>query len=355
MDIKFTAAARSSCVKLVENWVKMRLFDGVDFESVSVIQRTRGDGADVYGQPPRKRSRSPDRRPGYAPAPPQQGYTPAPPGSYPPQQQSWGGPPPQQWGGPAQTPTGWAAPPPPPQGGFTPAPPRASPPSGGFDARRAVHGEPQPPLLTPSDLGGGGFDPQRPPEQQEYRGRPEAPPAKQSPRDLPGQAWGNDQQRGRPEAPPAKQRRVETDAGSAEYRRAPTRSWGAQEGPPQGPPPSGRSFGVDEMKAFDRTSGDRPLPNSRAFPPNSRAPRRPGPDSADGRRRVYEYPDVPQFRGDPMAPFDPDLAFASPFADRGDEGAAQGWDIARKDVRNVGRDGRVPYQKRAHQDTTMLS
>ena len=66
-------------------------------------------------------------------------------------------------------------------------------------------------------------------------------------------------------------------------------------------------------------------------------------------------PDVPQFRGDPMAPFDPDLAFASPFADRGDEVAASGWDIARKDVRNVGRDGRVPYQKRAHQDTTMLS
>ena len=56
-----------------------------------------------------------------------------------------------------------------------------------------------------------------------------------------------------------------------------------------------------------------------------------------------------------MAPFDPDLAFASPFADRGDEHAASGWDIARKDVRNVGRDGRVPYQKRAHQDTTMLS
>ena len=156
--------------------------------------------------------------------------------------------------------------------------------------------------------------------------------------------------RGRPEAPPAKQRRVETDAGSATVRRAPTRSWGEQ-----GPPRSGRSFGVAEMKAFDRTSDDRPLPNSRAFPPNSRAPRRPGPDSADGRRRVYEYPDVPQFRGDPMAPFDPDLAFASPFADRGDEGAAQGWDIARKDVRNVGRDGRVPYQKRAHQDTTMLS
>ena len=148
---------RQRLVKLVENWVKMRLFEGVDFESVAVIQRTRGDGADVYGQPPRKRSRSPDRRQGYAPAPPQQGYTPAPPGSYPPQQQSWGGPPPQQWGGPAQTPTGWAAPPPPPQGGFTPAPPRASPPSGGFDARRAVHGEPQPPLLTPSDLGGGGL------------------------------------------------------------------------------------------------------------------------------------------------------------------------------------------------------
>ena len=326
---------RQRLVKLVENWVKMRLFAGVDFESVSVIQRTRGDGADVYGQPPRKRSRSPARRQGYAPAPPQQGYTPAPPGSYPPQQQSWGGPPPQQWGGPAQAPTGWAAPPPPPQGGFTPAPPRASPPSGGFDARRAVHSEPQPPLLTPSDLA------------PELRGRPEAPPAKQSPRDLPGQAWGNDQQRGRPEAPPAKQRRVETDYGSAEHRRAPTRSWGAQ-----GPPPSGRSFGVEEMKRFDAVSGDRPLPNSRRPPA---AMSRPGPDSADGRRRVYEYPDVPQFRGDPMAPFDPDLAFASPFADRGDEALAQGWDIARKDVRNVGRDGRVPYQKRAHQDTTMLS
>ena len=39
----------------------------------------------------------------------------------------------------------------------------------------------------------------------------------------------------------------------------------------------------------------------------------------------------------------------------GDEAAASGWDIARKDVRNVGRDGRVPYQKRAHQNTTMLS
>ena len=121
------------------------------------------------------------------------------------------------------------------------------------------------------------------------------------------------------------------------------------------PPQSSRSFGVDEMKAFDRTSGDRPLPNTRAFPPMNAKQRRPGPDSADGRRRVYEYPDVPQFRGDPMAPFDPDLAFASPFADRGDEAAASGWDIARKDVRNVGRDGRVPYQKRAHQDTTMLS
>ena len=207
-----------------------------------------------------------------------------------------------------------------------------------------MHGEPQPPLLTPSDLGGGGFDPRR------------AVNPQKSPRGQPEQAWGNERVpdstdpavRGRPEAPPAKQRRVETDHGSAEYRRAPTRSWGAEDR-------SGRSFGVEEMKRFDATSGDRPLPNSRAFPPNSRAPRRPGPDSADGRRRVYEYPDVPQFRGDPMAPFDPDLAFASPFADRGDEAAASGWDIARKDVRNVGRDGRVPYQKRAHQDTTMLS
>ena len=153
--------------------------------------------------------------------------------------------------------------------------------------------------------------------------------------------------RGRPEAPPAKQRRVETDAGSSTVRRAPTRSWGEQ-----GPPPSGRSFGVEQMKAFDRTSGDRPLPG-RAFPPMN-AKRSPA-GAVDGRRRVYEYPDVPQFRGDPMAPFDPDLAFASPFADRGDEAAASGWDIARKDVRNVGRDGRVPYQKRAHQDTTMLS
>ena len=74
------------------------------------------------------------------------------------------------------------------------------------------------------------------------------------------------------------------------------------------------------MKRFDATSGDRPLPG-RAFPPmNAKRPRSAaGPDAADGRRRVYEYPDVPQFRGDPMAPFDPDLAFASPFADRGDE------------------------------------
>ena len=94
--------------------------------------------------------------------------------------QSWGGPPPQQWGGPAQTPTGWAAPPPPPQGGFTPAPPRASPPSGGFDARRAVHKEPQPPLLTPSDLAPGGFDPRR------------AVNPQQSPRGQPEQAWGNE-------------------------------------------------------------------------------------------------------------------------------------------------------------------
>ena len=292
---------RQRLVKLVENWVKMRLFEGVDFESVAVVQRTRGDGADVYGQPPRKRSRSPDRRPGYAPAPPQQGYTPAPPGSYPPQQQSWGGPPPQQWGGPAQTPTGWAAPPPPPQGGFTPAPPRASPPSGGFDARRAVHTEPQPPLLTPSDL---------------------AP-----------------EHRGRPEAPPAKQRRIETDYGSAEHRRAPTRSWGAEDR-------SGRSFGVDEMKRFDATSGDRPLPNSRRPPA---AMRRPGPDSADGRRRVYEYPEGPRIDPDPMAPFDP-AALVGPAVDWGDERAAAGWEIARKDVRNLGRDGRVPYTKRPHSD-----
>ena len=38
---------RQRLVKLVENWVKMRLFEGVDFESVAVIQRTPGDGADV--------------------------------------------------------------------------------------------------------------------------------------------------------------------------------------------------------------------------------------------------------------------------------------------------------------------
>ena len=37
MDIKFTAAARSSCVKLVENWVKMRLFEGVDFEGFGLV------------------------------------------------------------------------------------------------------------------------------------------------------------------------------------------------------------------------------------------------------------------------------------------------------------------------------
>ena len=30
--------------------------------------------------------------------------------------------------------------------------------------------------------------------------------------------------------------------------------------------------------------------------------------------------------------------------------AAAGWEIARKDVRNLGRDGRVPYQKRPHSD-----
>ena len=33
-----------------------------------------------------------------------------------------------------------------------------------------------------------------------------------------------------------------------------------------------------------------------------------------------------------------------------DERAAAGWEIARKDVRNLGRDGRVPYQKRPHSD-----
>ena len=337
---------RQRLVKLVENWVKMRLFEGVDFESVSVIQRTRGDGADVYGQPPRKRSRSPARRQGYAPAPPQQGYTPAPPGSYPPQQQSWGGPPPQQWGGPAQTPTGWAAPPPPPQGGFTPAPPRASPPSGGFDARRAVHGEPQPPLLTPSDLGGGGFDPRR------------AVNPQQSPRGQPEQAWGNERVpdstdpavRGRPEAPPAKQRRVETDMGSATSRRPEGKAWGAP------PPRAGRSFGVEEMKKFDAVSDDRRdinLPTrgdgTKFAPMNAKRPLRTLPDTADGRRRVYEYPPGPNIDPDPMAPFDP-AALVGPAVDWGDERLAAGWEIARKDVRNLGRDGRVPYQKRPHSD-----
>ena len=96
----------------------------------------------------------------------------------------------------------------------------------------------------------------------------------------------------------------------------------------------------------------RNLPTSRGwekfFPPmNAKRPLRTLPDTADGRRRVYEYGPGPNIDPDPMAPFDP-AALVGPAVDWGDERAAAGWEIARKDVRNlVRRDGRAPYQKRA--------
>ena len=150
--------------------------------------------------------------------------------------------------------------------------------------------------------------------------------------------------RGRPEAPPAKQRRVETDMGSATSRRSEGKAWGAP------PPRSGRSFGVEEMKKFDAVSDDRRDVNEKFFPPmNAKRPLRTLPDTADGRRRVYEYGPGPNIDPDPMAPFDP-AALVGPAVDWGDERAAAGWEIARKDVRNLGRDGRQPYTKRPHSD-----
>ena len=319
----------------------------------------------------------------------------------------WGAPPAHGWGvaaaaalsaaPPAQT-GGWA--PPPPQHNFKPAPALA-PPNGGFDARRAVHKEmpthaappsydegrgparsswaasappgalpPQrqeraspsgggrgrgstlpswmakgPALLTPTDLAaergdvraGGAAPRDRPPSRggaepaaPAPRGRPEAPPARGRPDAVPDSndpaVWG------RPEAPPAKQRRVDIDVGSADVRRS-----------------GGRAWGVEEMKNFDAVSEDRrwgapgpAAPVSTARTP-SRAPAKA--PQADGRRRVYEYPDVPQYNGDPMRPFDPNIAFMSPYSDRGDEAAAAGWDIARKDARNIGRGPCAPYLK----------
>ena len=82
---------------------------------------------------------------------------------------------------------------------------------------------------------------------------------------------------------------------------------------------------------------------------NAKRPLRTLPDTADGRRRVYEYGPGPNIDPDPMAPFDP-AALVGPAVDWGDERAAAGWEIARKDVRNLGRVGRVPYQKRPHSD-----
>ncbi len=177
------------------------------------------------------------------------------------------------------------------------------------------------------------------------RGVPDRPPSRNETR-VPDST--DPAVRGRPEAPPAKQRRVETDAGSATVRRSEGKAWGAP------PPRSGRSFGVEEMKKFDAVSDDRrDLPSrgdgTKFAPMNAKRPLRTLPDTADGRRRVYEYGPGPNIDPDPMAPFDP-AALVGPAVDWGDERAAAGWEIARKDVRNLGRDGRQPYQKRPHSD-----
>ena len=177
------------------------------------------------------------------------------------------------------------------------------------------------------------------------RGVPDRPPSRNETR-VPDST--DPAVRGRPEAPPAKQRRVETDMGSATSRRPEGKAWGAP------PPRSGRSFGVEEMKKFDAVSDDRrDLPTrgdgTKFAPMNAKRPLRTLPDTADGRRRVYEYGPGPNIDPDPMAPFDP-AALVGPAVDWGDERAAAGWEIARKDVRNLGRDGRVPYQKRPHSD-----
>jgi len=108
------------------------------------------------------------------------------------------------------------------------------------------------------------------------------------------------------------------------------------------------------MKKFDAVSDDRrDLPTrgdgTKFAPMNAKRPLRTLPDTADGRRRVYEYPPGPNIDPDPMAPFDP-AALVGPAVDWGDERAAAGWEIARKDVRNLGRDGRQPYTKRPHSD-----
>ena len=82
-------------------------------------------------------------------------------------------------------------------------------------------------------------------------------------------------------------------------------------------------------------------------PMNAKRPLRTLPDTADGRRRVYEYPG-PEPRPGPVAPFDP-AALVGPAVDWGDERAATGWEIAPKDARKLGRDGRVPC-KQPHGD-----
>ena len=301
---------RQRLLKLVDNWVKTRLFGDVDFEAAAVVQRTRGDGADVYAQPPRKRSRSPECR---APDPRQQ----LPQQGYPPQGQQWGSPQQQQWcspqqGYPPQHQQAWGSP----QQGY---PQQQQQQGVGYPEQCAARAE-----AEACDRPGHGRGNDAP------RGRPEAPPARGRPDAVPDSndpaVWG------RPEAPPAKQRRVDIDVGSADVRRS-----------------GGRAWGVEEMKNFDAVSEDRrwgapgpAAPVSTARTP-SRAPAKA--PQADGRRRVYEYPDVPQYNGDPMRPFDPNIAFMSPYSDRGDEAAAAGWDIARKDARNIGRGPCAPYLK----------
>ena len=262
---------RQRLLKLVDNWVKTRLFGDVDFEAAAVVQRTRGDGADVYAQPPRKRSRSPECR---APDPRQQ----LPQQGYPPQGQQWGSPQQQQWCSPQQ--------------GYPPQ-------------HQQAWGSPQQGYPQQQQQQGGGY-----PEQCAARAEAEAC-------DRPGHGRGNDAPRGRPEAPPDKQRRVETDVGSAAHRRAPNKSWG-----------------VKEMAAFDQTSSysDRTAlltpsgviggdakwgaASAGSSPPmHTKRPQKANMEKADGRRRVYEYPDAPQFRGDPMADFDPHISLASAYCD----------------------------------------
>lgn len=313
---------RQRLLKLVDNWVKTRLFGDVDFEAAAVVQRTRGDGADVYAQPPRKRSRSPERR---APDPRQQ----LPQQGYPPQGQQWGSPQQQQWGSPQQ---GY-----PPQGQQQGYP----------QQQQQAWGSPQQGYPQQQQQQGGGYPHQQ--QQHQAGGYSEqcAARAEAEACGRPGHGRGNDAVRGRPEAPPAKQRRVETDPGSAAHRRAPNKSWG-----------------VKEMAAFDQTSSysDRTAlltpsgviggdakwgaASAGSSPPmHTKRPQKANMEKADGRRRVYEYPDAPQFRGDPMADFDPHISLASAYCDLGDESAATGWDIARKDARNIGRGPRAPYLK----------